>query len=373
MARILTFTPRFLLYFVLVYRKDPSRISGSGSGPELELSVLHKNITFAPLRQDDEDTLETSTDDSTVDSVSATDKNDEISLDKSHNYTETTSTAVKSASPFSSWTALHESFLPTFPLEEAFPVWTVKVWQHWGVFLELGMPGALSLFLEWGSYELMAMIAGQLGTVELATHGVYMSTCAILYMMPQAISDATAVIAGNYLGHGDPQEAKSVIKLGIFYDMGIGLLSASLLLFVLRPYWGGIFSSDPAVQAEVYAKLPIMFVYVTIDSMKCVSLNVLRSTGRPQITMVGNILCCVCVMLPLGWYWAITLRGGLTGVWGAMTVGWACATLLYLTVLFLTDWEEQARLAAKRNAVEQVVFDAEESKNNTEESEVVCV
>ena len=350
-------------------------MSGSGSGPELELSVLHKNIAFAPLRQDDEDTLETSTDDSTVDSASTTDRSNGIAVDKSHNNSTTTSVVIKTASPspFSSLTALHESFLPTFPLEEAFPVWTVKVWQHWGVFLELGMPGALSLFLEWGSYELMAMIAGQLGTVELATHGVYMSTCAILYMMPQAISDATAVIAGNYLGHGDPQEAKSVIKLGIFYDMGIGLLSASLLLFVLRPYWGGIFSSDPAVQAEVYAKLPIMFVYVTIDSMKCVSLNVLRSTGRPQVTMVGNILCCVCVMLPLGWYWAITLRGGLTGVWGAMTVGWACATLLYLTVLFFTDWEEQARLAAKRNAVEQVMFDAEESKNNTEDYEVVYV
>ncbi len=332
--------------------------------------MLHKNITFAPLRQDDEDTVETSVDDSTLDSkvMSVPD-----TFDKSHHNSFITTAVLKTVSPFNSLAALQESFLPTFPLEETFPAWSHKVWQHWGVFLELGMPGALSLFLEWGSYELMAMIAGQLGTVELATHGVYMSTCAILYMMPQAISDATAVIAGNYLGHGDPQEAQSVIKLGIFYDMGIGLLSASLLLFVLRPYWGGIFSSDPAVQAEVYAKLPIMFVYVTVDSMKCVSLNVLRSTGRPQVTMIGNILCCVCVMLPLGWYWAITLRGGLIGVWGAMTVGWACATLLYLTVLFLTDWEEQARLAAKRNAVEQVVFDAAEIKNNTEDYEGVNV
>lgn len=144
-----------------------------------------------------------------------------------------------------------------------------------------------------------------------------------------------------------------MITLGICYDMCIGLFGASMLLFVLRPYWGAIFSSDPDVQDEVYAKMPIMFVYITVDSMKCSALNILRSTGRPQITMVGNIFCCAGIMLPLGWYWAITMQYGLFGVWGAMSVGWFSATLLYLTILYRTDWDEQAQLAAKRNAVDQ--------------------
>jgi MATE family multidrug resistance protein len=251
------------------------------------------------------------------------------------------------------------SFVPTFPFDQVFPAWSGKVWMNWGVFLELGMPGALSLFLEWGSYELMAMISGKLGTIELATHGVFMSTCAIIYMVPQAIADATAVIAGNYLGHGDPAEAKSVIALGMCYDMSIGLLGASLLLFVLRPYWGGIFTSDADVQAEVYAKLPIMFIYITVDSMKCITLNILRSTGRPQVTMIGNIFCCVCIMLPLGWYLAITLHYGLFGVWGAMSVGWFSATVVYMVVLLMTDWDFQAKEAARRISVDSVAPEEE--------------
>lgn len=266
----------------------------------------------------------------------------------------TAATLPLSATPLQAIQALSEQFIPAFPIEEVFLEWSYKVWSHWYIFLELGMPGALSLFLEWGSYELMAMIAGQLGSVELATHGVFMSTCAIIYMVPQAIADATAVIAGNYLGHGDPQQARSVIALGICYDMGIGLLGASLLLFVLRPYWGGIFTSNAAVQQEVYDKLPVMFVYITVDSMKCISLNILRSTGRPQVTAVGNILCCLCIMLPLGWYLAIDRDFGLWGVWGSMSVGWFVATVVYLAVLYNSDWDAQAALASKRNTVDFV-------------------
>lgn len=323
-------------------------MNAAGGGSEIELSALHKNIEFTSLPQED-DTLDTTTDGTMSDASSIADFSD-IVLEKA-----SPSPAVLSAreSVLLSVDALKQSFVPTFPLEEVFPAWSSKVFAHWGVFLELGMPGALSLFLEWGSYELMAMVAGQLGTIELATHGVFMSTCSIIYNVPMAISDATGVIAGNYLGHGDPQEAKSVITLGICYDMVVGLLGASMLLFVLRPVWGSIFTSDPEVQKEVYAKMPIMFVYITVDSMKCIALNVLRSTGRPHITMVGNIFCCAAIMLPLGWYWAITLGYGLMGVWGAMSVGWATATFVYLTVLFCTDWEEQARQAAKRNAVDQ--------------------
>ena len=35
--------------------------------------------------------------------------------------------------------------------------------------------------------------------------------------------------------------------------------------------------------------LPVMFLYLTVDSAKCITLNVLRSTGRPLITVAGNI------------------------------------------------------------------------------------
>jgi MATE family multidrug resistance protein len=71
-------------------------------------------------------------------------------------------------------------------MEDNWPAFEcATVFSGWGEFLRLGLPGAVSLLIEWGSFELAAGIAAQLGPVPLAVHGVYMSTANIFYMMPQ--------------------------------------------------------------------------------------------------------------------------------------------------------------------------------------------
>lgn len=224
-----------------------------------------------------------------------------------------------------------------------------KLCQNWSTFLVLAAPGAASLFLEWGSFELMAGLAGQLGDVSLATHGVYMSTCALLYMIPQSLAGATATLAGNHLGDNKAAEAKFVVWLGIVVTTSWGILLGLLLFFVLRPFWGSIFTTDPNVLAAVYDFMPIMFLYTIVDATKCISLNILRSTGRPGVTAVGNIVSCVFVMLPLGYLFSIVKQYDLYGIWGAMSLGWAIATVLYLACIFTTNWEEQSGLASERN------------------------
>jgi hypothetical protein len=238
-----------------------------------------------------------------------------------------------------------------FTLDQTVPPLSLsKVCQHWSTFLVLAAPGAASLFLEWGSFELMASLAGQLGEVSLATHGVYMSTCALLYMIPQSLAGATATLTGNHLGDNKAPEAKFVVWLGIAITCTWGLISGVILFFILRPFWGSIFTTDRDVREAVYGFMPVMFIYTIVDATKCISLNILRSTGRPGITAVGNIISCVCVMLPLGYVFSMVYSYDLYGIWGAMSFGWALATLLYLMCILTTDWEDQAALASDRNA-----------------------
>jgi Na+-driven multidrug efflux pump len=51
------------------------------------------------------------------------------------------------------------------------------IFRGWKEFAVLGIPGSVSLFLEWGSYEVSASIAGRLGTIPLAVHTVFMQVC----------------------------------------------------------------------------------------------------------------------------------------------------------------------------------------------------
>ena len=64
--------------------------------------------------------------------------------------------------------------------ESSWPIIDASLFSNWQLVLALGIPGAASLFIEWGSYELAASIAGQMkDNVALATHGIYMVWCGV--------------------------------------------------------------------------------------------------------------------------------------------------------------------------------------------------
>ena len=251
--------------------------------------------------------------------------------------------------PSSQSTTSQFKLLPNFPFHETWPNWSSEALEKWPIFLSLALPSALSLFLEWGSYEVMAGFAGQLGTIPLATHGVFMNTASLAYNGPMAIADATSVLTGNYLGKNEPNDAKKMVLLGMMIDFCLGLITGSILLFVLRSYWGYLFTSDIEVIESVVKNMPYLFIYLIIDSMKCVTCNVIRSTGRPVLTTYGNIVCCVFIIIPLGYYTSITLQYDLIGIWLSMSVGWFVATVIYSYILYSTNWDEQAHEAYNRN------------------------
>lgn len=77
--------------------------------------------------------------------------------------------------------------------EDNWPPLSAEIFHEWLPFLALGVPGAVSLFIEWGSFELAAGLAGQLGSTALAVHSIYMQSCAMLYMPPLALAAAASI------------------------------------------------------------------------------------------------------------------------------------------------------------------------------------
>ena len=83
-----------------------------------------------------------------------------------------------------------------------------------------------------------------------------------------------------------------------------------------------------------------MFLYIFVDATKCITLNILRSTGRPTITVIGNMISCLFILLPCGYIFAITWGWGLIGLWLAMSLAWIFATFIYFYFVYYSDWEK---------------------------------
>jgi len=236
----------------------------------------------------------------------------------------------------------------TFDLFIYRPPLSLNIFMEWPAFLSLGIPAALSLFIEWGSFELAAGIVSQMGDISLATHGIFVSTAGLLYLIPLSIAVSTATLLGNMLGSSDPSSAQSIMYLGIIVDGSVGLF-ISFMMFTFGHYWGAIYTTDENVLTMCRAMLPVMSFYLFVDSTKCITTTLLRSTGRPNITVYGNMFACFVLMLPGGYALAIYFRLGVQGMWLAMALAWLLVTVAYMTVLIRTDWSKEADNANKRN------------------------
>ena len=124
-----------------------------------------------------------------------------------------------------------------------------------------------------------------------------MSTASLCYSWPLGLSNATAAIIGNQLGAGEARLAAVTAALALALCSVWGLAIGALFLFVLRPWWGSVFTDDQAVREAVQATLWVMFFYFSFDSAKCALMAVLRGCGRPMITVYGNVLSCWCVQV----------------------------------------------------------------------------
>ena len=227
-------------------------------------------------------------------------------------------------------------------------IFSMDIFDNWEEFLKLALPGSVSLFIEWGSYEVSASMAARLGALNLAVHSIFMQTAGLFYMIPLGLATAASIRVGQALGAGRGDRAKDVAKLALMLHVAYPLVSATFLIVVLRPYWGSIFSSDDEVIQACSHYLPIMMLYLFFDHVKCVCMAILRGCGRAPITVYGNTLSCWLVGFPFAWLLVFHNRFGLWGLWSAMSSSWLAASLIYYIVILRTDWTDQVEQAKKR-------------------------
>lgn len=67
------------------------------------------------------------------------------------------------------------------------PFFSSETLKGWVAFLKLGVPGTLMSCFEWWAFEVLAIFAGLLGTVQLAAHVATINVCALIFMIPLGV------------------------------------------------------------------------------------------------------------------------------------------------------------------------------------------
>jgi len=211
------------------------------------------------------------------------------------------------------------------------------------VFLKQFFPMAVSALLENTQLQVMAVFAGRLGKIELATHNGCFQLIVFLLSPLYGITNATRTRIGNHLGNEQISAAKLIMKMAFCVAFLIGFIVA-IIWYVCRDFIGHIFTSDHEIISET-SSLAIM-VGSSYVGLACFFVNMatLAAQGRPIWVAFCFLLGAWVVTVPLGYILGPsklvykTPKKGLFGIWVSMVSGYIVTTLTGLVGVLRSDW-----------------------------------
>ncbi|MGW3126853.1 MATE family efflux transporter [Streptomyces sp. NPDC001123] len=170
-------------------------------------------------------------------------------------------------------------------------------------------------------------VAARLGDADIAAHQIVLSLWSLLAFALDAIAIAGQSVIGRYLGAGDAVGAREACRRMVQWGIATGVI-LGLLVIAARPLFLPLFTGDPTVKNTALPALLIVALSQPVSGVVFVLDGVLMGAGDGPY-LAGAMVLTLAVFTPVALL-IPALSGGLTALWGAMT--------LMMTVRMLTLW-----------------------------------
>ncbi|MDX2542932.1 MATE family efflux transporter [Streptomyces sp. WI04-05B] len=160
-------------------------------------------------------------------------------------------------------------------------------------------------------------VAARLGDADVAAHQIILSLWSLLAFALDAIAIAGQAIIGRCLGANDTQGARAACRRMVEWGIATGVV-LGLLVIVSRPLFLPLFTSDSVVKDTALPALLVVALSQPICGIVYVLDGVLMGAGDGPY-LAGAMLITLAAFVPVALL-VPTLGGGLTALWGAMTL-----------------------------------------------------
>ena len=216
-----------------------------------------------------------------------------------------------------------------------------------GTFARLAVLGVVHVGTEWWAFEIVAIVAGQLGTVPLASQSVIMTADQVMNTIPFGVGVAASARVGNMLGARNAQGAARSANTAAWLSMFLGAIVLAVLMGT-RNHFAKIFSNDPRVVTLTVQVLPYVALVEIADGLNGSCGGSLRGMGRQHIGATVNIVSYYCGALPLGIYLAKKAGWGLSGLWVGQCIALYLVGIGEWVIVAFSNWEHQVKKAFER-------------------------
>jgi MATE family multidrug resistance protein len=228
--------------------------------------------------------------------------------------------------------------------------WTREMFSIRGIrhFLGLGIPSFLLVAVEWMAFELQSVIAGWISTQGLAAHIAGINVIAIVFMVPNGVSQSLSTLIGASLGEGLPKLGMDFAKKGAILMFTLACLYGIGIWLFIDPI-ANIYSSDDATKAILKSVLILASGFVVLDAMNTTGAGIIRGLGLQTKAAKYQMMALFGIMLPVGY--SLYPHFGVPGIWMGSITGMTVSALLFLRVIKGADWKECSRRAVQESRI----------------------
>jgi len=195
--------------------------------------------------------------------------------------------------------------------------------------LQIGIPSGIENGMFQVGKLLVSSLTATFGTASIAANAVGNSIAGVSNIMGSAIGLSMVTVIGRCIGAGEKEQAryygKKLMKLAY-----IGMACCQLTLFLVqKPLLHCFGLSQQAFTIGVQLMSTYAVSAACIWPLSFTMPNLLRAAGDARYTMVVSVFSMWFFRILSSYFFALTLKLGVLGVWTAMYVDWAFRALLY--------------------------------------------
>ncbi|KAH7398837.1 mate-domain-containing protein [Phaeosphaeria sp. MPI-PUGE-AT-0046c] len=224
--------------------------------------------------------------------------------------------------------------------------WDRRCLQNMGTFARLAFLGVIHVGTEWWAFEIVALVAGKLGTIPLAAQSVIMTTDQVMNTIPFGVGVATSSRVGNLLGARNAKGAARAANTAAVLSMLLGALVLAVLMGV-KDFYAKIFNDDIEVIKLTAKVMPYVALFQIADGLNGSCGGALRGMGRQHIGATVNIVSYYCGALPLG-IWLAFHGWGLGGLWVGQCIALYLVGFGEWAIVAWSNWDYQVKKAFER-------------------------
>nr|QBM79487.1 MATE57 [Rehmannia glutinosa] len=232
---------------------------------------------------------------------------------------------------------------------KAWTGFTLRAFQNLSGFVKLSISSAVMMCLETWYFMALVLFAGYLKDAEVAVAALSVCTNILGWTNTIAVgfNAAISVRVSNELGASHPRTAKFSVAVMVISAFLIGLI-VSILLLIFQEQYPSLFSDSDAVKDVVDDLTPLLAFCIVVNSIQPALSGVAIGAGWQGLIANVNIVCYYVFGVPLGLILGYPLDMGVRGIWYGMVSGTVVQTIILFWIVYRTDWNKEASIAAQR-------------------------